>query len=66
MSVLKAEERTLPGFEETDKSGKWQQPFFFVQAADTQLGKQDYCKVFWHRTLCALKNHITMQMIFGG
>ena len=40
MSVLKAEERTLPGFEETDKSGKWQQPFFFVQAADTQFGKQ--------------------------
>ena len=36
--VLKAVDRLLPGFEETSKSTTWTTPFFFVQAADTQLG----------------------------
>jgi len=37
--VLKAENRTLPGFEETELGEQWsEEPFFFVQAADTQLG----------------------------
>ena len=33
--VLKAADRTLPGFEE---ESAWKAPFFFIQAADTQLG----------------------------
>jgi len=37
-AVVKAVDRTLPGFEESDKCAKWKEPFFFVQAADTQLG----------------------------
>ena len=37
-AVLKAQDRTLAGFEESDKCAKWNEPFFFVQAADTQLG----------------------------
>jgi len=69
MSVLKAEDRTLPGFHETDSSGKWQQPFFFVQAADTQLGmivnygdgtiSDQYPNVTWEREmeLCQLAVH---------
>ncbi len=36
--VAKASDRTLPGFEESDASTRWSGPFFFVQAADTQLG----------------------------
>jgi hypothetical protein len=35
--VLKAKDRTLAGFEVGSES-KWKAPFFFVQAADTQLG----------------------------
>ena len=36
--VAKASDRTLAGFEESDASTRWSGPFFFVQAADTQLG----------------------------
>jgi hypothetical protein len=36
--VRKGHDRRLPGFEETQTSKSWQSPFFFVQAADTQLG----------------------------
>ena len=36
--IRKAKDRILPGF--ATKS-KWDQPFFFVQAADTQLGMID-------------------------
>ncbi len=39
--VLKGVNQTLPGFEESDKSTKWQGNFFFIQAADTQLGMMD-------------------------
>ena len=35
--VLKGKDRILPGFE-LEKGSKWKSPFFFVQAADTQLG----------------------------
>ena len=35
--VLKAKDRILAGFEVESESG-WKSPFFFVQAADTQLG----------------------------
>ena len=38
--VLKATDRSLPGFEQ-ETQGKWRSPFFFVQAADTQLGLID-------------------------
>jgi len=38
--VLKARNRTLPGFEAETQS-KWNSPFFFIQAADTQLGLID-------------------------
>ena len=38
--VLKAHNRALPGFE-VEKQAKWKSPFFFVQAADTQLGLID-------------------------
>lgn len=41
-SVLRASERTLPGFEESSASRKWHAPFYFVQAADTQLGLIDH------------------------
>jgi len=63
-TVLKAENRTLPGFEE-DRGG-WKEPFFFVQAADTQLGMivnygdgsiaEQYPNVTWEREmeLCRL------------
>ena len=36
--VLKAVDRVLPGFEEHNDCHRWTEPFFFVQAADTQLG----------------------------
>jgi len=36
--VAKAKDLQLPGFEETEAAIKWQGDFFFVQAADTQLG----------------------------
>ena len=36
--VLKAQNRTLPGFEATSLNAAGTAPFFFVQAADTQLG----------------------------
>ena len=36
--VLKGQDRILPGFEESKSSMTWASPFFFVQAADTQLG----------------------------
>ncbi len=35
--VLKAKDRILAGFEVGSES-TWRSPFFFVQAADTQLG----------------------------
>ena len=38
--VRKAKSRALPGFE-LEKQAKWKSPFFFVQAADTQLGLID-------------------------
>ena len=38
--VLKARNRGLPGFE-VEQQAKWKSPFFFVQAADTQLGLID-------------------------
>lgn len=40
-SVLKACNRTLPGFEEDVAATKWQEDYFFIQAADTQLGMMD-------------------------
>ena len=36
--VRKGYDRQLTGFEETQTSKSWKSPFFFVQAADTQLG----------------------------
>lgn len=36
--VRKGENGTLPGFEETDKSTKWQGDFYFICGADPQLG----------------------------
>ena len=36
--VRKGQDRILPGFEETKVTKTWKLPFFFVQAADTQLG----------------------------
>ena len=36
--VRKGQDGNLPGFEETPLSMTWKSPFFFVQAADTQLG----------------------------
>ena len=36
--VRKGHERQLSGFEESQGSKLWKSPFFFVQAADTQLG----------------------------
>ena len=36
--VRKGQDGNLPGFEETPVSTTWKSPFFFVQAADTQLG----------------------------
>jgi hypothetical protein len=35
--VAKAKGRILPGFE-PEANSKWTAPFYFVQAADTQLG----------------------------
>lgn len=29
--VLRAEDRTLPGFEESQGSRKWKEPFYFIQ-----------------------------------
>lgn len=37
-SILRAENGVLPGFEESEHSTKWQRDFYFIQAADTQLG----------------------------
>lgn len=39
--VRKAKDRILPGFETWANHSKWQGSFFFVQAADTQLGMID-------------------------
>ena len=36
--VRKARDRILPGFETSSSASKWDTSFFFVQAADTQLG----------------------------
>ena len=36
--IRKAKDRILPGY---STKSKWDQPFFFVQAADTQLGMID-------------------------
>ena len=36
--VRRGYERQLSGFEECKGSESWKSPFFFVQAADTQLG----------------------------
>ena len=36
--VRKGKDRQLIGFEECKSSKAWQSPFFFIQAADTQLG----------------------------
>ena len=38
VSRLRASGQVLPGFEETPASATWGRPFYFVQAADTQLG----------------------------
>ena len=39
--IRKAKDRILPGFPTTSESSKWQEPFYFIQAADTQLGMMD-------------------------
>ena len=59
-AVRKAKDRILPGFED-EKDSKWQDPFFFVQAADTQLGMIDswgdgsvgaqYPNITWEREI---------------
>jgi len=35
--IRKGKNRILPGFE-LENNSSWKQPFFFIQAADTQLG----------------------------
>ena len=39
--IRKAKDRILPGFETSRDKSKWKSSFFFVQAADTQLGMID-------------------------
>ena len=39
--IRKAKDRVLPGFETSRDKSKWKSSFFFVQAADTQLGMID-------------------------
>lgn len=39
--IRKGKDRILPGFESCAADSKWQGSFFFVQAADTQLGMID-------------------------
>ena len=39
--IRKAKERILPGFEKNATASKWKKAFYFVQAADTQLGMID-------------------------
>ena len=39
--IRRAKDRVLPGF---SAKSKWDQPFFFIQAADTQLGKISHKK----------------------
>jgi hypothetical protein len=60
-AVLKAADRTLPGFEETESNVKWQGDFYFIQAADTQLGmmnnygdgtiKDQYPNITWEKEI---------------
>ena len=48
--IRRAKDRVLPGF---SAKSKWDQPFFFIQAADTQLGKISHKKslitIFGHK-----------------
>lgn len=65
--VLKAKDRTLAGFEVGSES-KWKAPFFFVQAADTQLGlisnygdgtlKDRYPNITWDREIELCKQSV--------
>jgi len=41
MSLVKACGRGVAGYGRAEQSG-WRAPFFFIQAADTQLGMMDY------------------------
>ena len=59
--IRKAKDRILPGFETSRDKSKWKSSFFFVQAADTQLGMIDmwgdgsvgseYPNVSWDREM---------------
>jgi len=59
--IRKAKDRILPGFETSPDKSKWDKSFFFVQAADTQLGMIDmwgdgkvgseYPNVTWEREI---------------
>ena len=59
--IRKAKDRVLPGFETSRDKSKWKSSFFFVQAADTQLGMIDmwgdgsvgseYPNVSWDREM---------------
>jgi hypothetical protein len=41
MALVKACGRGVAGYGRAEQSG-WRAPFFFIQAADTQLGMMDY------------------------
>ena len=59
--IRKGKNRTLPGFSASPDSSKWQNPFFFIHAADTQLGMMDnwgngmvgakYSNISWDREI---------------
>jgi len=66
--VTKGEEHQLVGFEESKYSKTWQSPFFFIQAADTQLGMigtwgdgtiaQQYPNVTWEEEIILCRQSV--------
>lgn len=68
--IRKAKDRLLAGFDSDSSSSKWSSPFYFVQAADTQLGMvanygdgtiaDQYPNVTWDREVELCRQTVTV------
>ncbi len=70
-AILKGQDRILPGFATNPDESKWSESFFFVQAADTQLGMIDtwgdgsgvgskYPNIVWDREMELCKKTVSL------
>lgn len=73
-AVARAVDHQLPGFEEGPATTKWSGPFYFVQAADTQLGLianygdgtigDQYPNITWEREVMSRPFPIPLLLLF--